>query len=60
MRHRKEYIGDDVVLFCGDMIIACCAGRDANWQMTNCRCGMDVETTGNSPSTDHVIELVRR
>ena len=57
MQHRKEYIGKGVVLFCGDTIIASHPTKDANWHHSKCRyCGMDVETTGNGPETDSIIE----
>lgn len=62
MRHKKQYrrIGVGVELLCGDKIVAFNdKTRFANWQISPCECGMDVQTTGDSPETDRVEEVVR-
>ncbi len=61
MRHSKRYkrAGVGVELLCGTKVIAFNdTTRFANWQLSPCECGVDIQTTGNSPDTDRVQELI--
>ncbi len=59
MKHSKRYkrAGNGVELLCGTRVVA---GNDttrfANWQLRPCVCGVDIQTTGDSPDTDRVLE----
>lgn len=60
-KHRKQYRMYDsgVCLMCGGKEVAQSPYILTNWQITNCQnCGMDVQTTGESPDTDIVEEFV--
>lgn len=59
MRHSKQYnsYGTGVSLMCGCRLVEYSPYILTNWQITNCRfCGMEVQTTGNSPDTDRIEE----
>ena len=61
MKHSKRYrrTGDGVELLCGNKIIASNGFRLANFSISRCpNCDMYVETTGSSPDTDSIWEII--